>query len=61
VHIQQRALERAKQLIEAEQAEILAFALAGETTLLSLKLPKHPGDVSSGSSSAEILIRRTLY
>jgi hypothetical protein len=26
VHIQQRALERARQLIESEQAEILAFA-----------------------------------
>ena len=30
VHIQQRALERAKQLIEAEQAEILASTRARE-------------------------------
>ena len=33
VHIQQRALERAKQLIEAEQAEILASAHVSERLL----------------------------
>lgn len=33
VHIQQRALEKAKQLIEAEQAEILAMAQRGRPAL----------------------------
>ncbi len=36
VHIQQRALDRAKQLIETEQAEILATAEAGQMALQSV-------------------------
>ncbi|MGB9121177.1 MAG: tyrosine-type recombinase/integrase [Candidatus Angelobacter sp.] len=36
VHIQQRALDRAKQLIEIEQAEILATAEAGQMELQSV-------------------------
>jgi integrase len=36
VHIQQHALDRAKQLIETEQAEILATAEAGQMALQSV-------------------------
>jgi integrase len=41
VHIQQRALQRAKQLIEAEQAEILASAHVSEPNEHLLEADSH--------------------
>ena len=55
VHIQQRALERAKQLIEAEQAEILASTQVRKQSGASAK------PLKSAKGRVGITCRSVLY